>query len=68
MSTHQRRRITEMLTNLLKDLGEIGVAIGGDGELKVSKLDIALVYVYVSKLPTSLNYLNIKDKLMNTFN
>lgn len=26
--THQRRRITEMLTNLLKDLGEIGVAIG----------------------------------------
>jgi hypothetical protein len=24
-----------MLTNLLKDLGEIGVAIGGDGEMKV---------------------------------
>ncbi|KAF4520999.1 hypothetical protein B566_EDAN002495 [Ephemera danica] len=31
MSTHQRRRITEMLTNLLKDLGEIGVSIGGEG-------------------------------------
>jgi hypothetical protein len=35
MSTHQRKRITEMLTNLLKDLGEIGVAIGGDGDMKV---------------------------------
>jgi kinesin family protein 5 len=35
MSTHQRKRITEMLTNLLKDLSEIGLAIGGDGEIKV---------------------------------
>jgi kinesin family protein 5 len=35
MSTHQRKRITEMLTNLLKDLGEIGVSIGGDGDMKV---------------------------------
>lgn len=24
-----------MLTNLLKDLGEIGVSIGGDGDMKV---------------------------------
>jgi len=35
MSSHQRKRINEMLTNLLKDLGEIGVAIGGDGDMKV---------------------------------
>lgn len=35
MSTHQRKRINEMLSNLLKDLGEIGVAIGGDGDMKV---------------------------------
>jgi len=35
MSTHQRRRITEMLTNLLKDLAEIGVAIGGESDMKV---------------------------------
>ncbi|CAG2054473.1 unnamed protein product [Timema podura] len=40
MSTHQRKRITEMLTNLLKDLGEIGLAIGGDGELKVCILPL----------------------------
>lgn len=40
MSTHQKRRITEMLTNLLKDLAEIGVAIGGEGEMKVNSLSI----------------------------
>jgi len=39
LSTHQRKRITEMLTNLLKDLGEIGTSIGGDGgEIKVNNL------------------------------
>jgi hypothetical protein len=35
-----------MLTNLLKDLGEIGVAIGGDGDVKVySFLDVCCLYV-----------------------
>ncbi|XP_076291967.1 kinesin heavy chain isoform X1 [Lasioglossum baleicum] len=36
MSAHQRKRIAEMLANFLKDLGEIGVAIGGDENLKVA--------------------------------
>ncbi|XP_053983845.1 kinesin heavy chain isoform X1 [Hylaeus anthracinus] len=36
MSAHQKKRIAEMLANLLKDLGEIGVAIGGDENLKVA--------------------------------
>lgn len=36
MSAHQRKRIAEMLANFLKDLGEIGVAIGGDENLKVN--------------------------------
>ncbi|XP_012534468.1 kinesin heavy chain isoform X2 [Monomorium pharaonis] len=38
MSTHQRKRIAEMLANFLKDLGEIGVAIGGESNenLKIS--------------------------------
>lgn len=38
MSAHQRKRIAEMLANFLKDLGEIGVAIGGDENLKVKTL------------------------------
>ncbi|XP_076168433.1 kinesin heavy chain isoform X1 [Ptiloglossa arizonensis] len=36
MSAHQKKRIAEMLANFLKDLGEIGVAIGGDENLKVT--------------------------------
>nr|CAG4643721.1 EOG090X014G [Lepidurus arcticus] len=31
MSTIQKKRITDMLTNLLKDLGEMGSSIGGTG-------------------------------------
>lgn len=36
MSAHQRKRIADMFANFLKDLGEIGVAIGGDENLKVT--------------------------------
>lgn len=36
LSTHQKRRITEMLSNLMKDLAEIGVSFGNDIDLKVS--------------------------------
>jgi hypothetical protein len=51
MSTHQRKRINEMLTNLLKDLGEIGVAIGGDGDVKVFFfLEICCSYVQLSNM------------------
>ena len=33
---HLRKRATEMLTNLLKDLGEVGVAVGGSAaDMKV---------------------------------
>lgn len=52
MSTHQRRRITEMLTNLLKDLTEIGVSIGNEGDLKVSVLCIQTLQVSLTHLCT----------------
>ncbi|KAL7297846.1 hypothetical protein TKK_0008877 [Trichogramma kaykai] len=57
MSTHQRKRIAEMLTNLLKDLGEIGAAIGGDENFKVlpdsnGKLEeeFTVARLYISKI------------------
>lgn len=47
MSAHQRKRTAEMLTNLLKDLGEIGVAIGGDESLKVKLILIIFFYIFI---------------------
>lgn len=36
MSIHQKKRTTDMLSNLLKDIAEIGSAIGSEVELNVS--------------------------------
>ncbi|GLH08597.1 Kinesin-like protein costa [Gryllus bimaculatus] len=64
MSSHQRKRITEMLTNLLKDLGEIGVAIGGENEIKVlsdsnGKLEeeFTVARLYISKMKSEVKNL-----------
>ena len=64
MSAHQRKRIAEMLTNLLKDLGEIGVAIGGDENLKVipdsnGKLEeeFTVARLYISKMKSEVKNL-----------
>lgn len=64
MWTHQRRRITEMLTNLLKDLGEIGVAIGGDGDMKISpdaigkiEEEFTVARLYISKMKSEVKNL-----------
>lgn len=51
MSAHQRKRIAEMLANFLKDLGEIGVAIGGDENLKVK-------FYLLNHLKIFFNFLN----------
>lgn len=44
LSAHQRKRIAELLTNLLRDLAEIGAAVGG------SELDFKLNVDTVGKL------------------
>lgn len=65
MSSHQRKRIMEMLANLLKDLSEIGVVIGGgDSEIKVSadsngKLEeeFTVARLYISKMKSEVKNL-----------
>lgn len=34
MSNHQKKRVTEMMSSLLKDLAEIGIAVGSN-DIKV---------------------------------
>lgn len=36
MSNHQRKRVTEMMSSLLKDLAEIGIAVGSN-DIKVKR-------------------------------
>ena len=36
MSNHQKKRVTEMMSSLLKDLAEIGIAVGSN-DVKVLK-------------------------------
>ncbi len=44
MSNHQKKRVTEMMSSLLKDLAEIGIAVGSN-DIKVLG---CLVYGYYS--------------------
>ncbi|KAH8269407.1 hypothetical protein KR018_002503 [Drosophila ironensis] len=76
MSSHQKKRITEMLTNLLRDLGEVGQAIapGESGiDLKMSALagtdaskveeDFTMARLYISKMKTEAK--NIAQRCSN---
>ncbi|RZF32621.1 hypothetical protein LSTR_LSTR014171 [Laodelphax striatellus] len=74
MSTHQRRRITEMLTNLLKDLSEIGVAIGGEGEIKLNpdsngkiEEEFTVARLYISKMKSEVKNLVQRCQGMETY-
>ncbi|KAK0178999.1 hypothetical protein PV327_007827 [Microctonus hyperodae] len=76
MSTHQRKRTAEMLTNLLKDLGEIGVAIGGDESLKCQitpdingKLEeeFTVARLYISKMKSEVKNMVQRCQGLETF-
>ncbi|KAG8231825.1 hypothetical protein J437_LFUL012319 [Ladona fulva] len=75
MSTHQKRRITEMLTNLLKDLAEIGLAIGGDGtDMKLSadtngkiEEEFTVARLYISKMKSEVKNLVQRCQNLETF-
>lgn len=57
MNSHQKKRIGEMLGNLLKELGEIGTTLGGEGtDIKISndsaKLEeeFTVARLYISRM------------------
>ncbi|CAH2001128.1 unnamed protein product [Acanthoscelides obtectus] len=71
MSSHQKKRIAEMLSNLLRELGEIGTTLGGTGtggagdaeQLKISndaaKLEeeFTVARLYISRMKTEVTNL-----------
>ncbi|EFA10675.1 kinesin heavy chain [Tribolium castaneum] len=64
MSSHQKKRIAEMLSNLLKELGEIGSTLGSDGsEIKISndaaKLEeeFTVARLYISRMKSEVTNL-----------
>lgn len=72
---HQKKRMTEMLTNLLKDLGEIGVVLGGNvsdirsaGDLS-GKVDeeFTVVRLYISKMKSEVKNLSQRCSQLESF-
>lgn len=44
MSNHQRKRVTEMMSSLLKDLAEIGIAVGSnDIKVEEEERDVGII-------------------------
>lgn len=73
MNSHQKKRIAEMLSNLLKELGEIGTTLGSEGtELKVSndsaKLEeeFTVARLYISRMKSEVT--NITQRLQEIEN
>jgi kinesin family member 5 len=67
-SIHQRKRLNEMLTNLMKDLGEIGIILGANpssviGELKIAgdsnkiEDEFTVARLYISKMKSEVKAL-----------
>lgn len=45
MTNHQKKRVTEMMSSLLKDLAEIGIAVGSNDIKVTSPGDDTLLHV-----------------------
>ncbi|XP_077284514.1 kinesin heavy chain isoform X3 [Arctopsyche grandis] len=76
MTAHQKKRLAEMLANLLKDLGDIGSAIGGtDNDIKINaesvgKLEeeFTVARLYISKMKSEVKNLAQRCQGLETSN
>lgn len=75
LEQHQRRRIAEMMTSLLKDLGEVGVALGGNvSDMKLhcdnNEVDeeFTMARLYVSKMKSEVKTLTQRCKSLEMTN
>lgn len=49
MTNHQKKRVTEMMASLLKDLAEIGIAVGSN-DIKVGRHCLATMSASVHRV------------------
>uniref|UniRef100_A0A8C9TFC0 Kinesin-like protein n=1 Tax=Scleropages formosus TaxID=113540 RepID=A0A8C9TFC0_SCLFO len=70
MTNHQKKRVTEMMSSLLKDLAEIGIAVGSN-DIKVSFLssgnglideEFTVARLYISKLKSEVKTMVKRSK------
>ncbi|XP_054166288.1 kinesin heavy chain-like [Oppia nitens] len=76
-SLHQRKRLNEMLTNLMKDLGDVGIILGANpssviGELKVAgdsnkmEDEFTVARLYISKMKSEVKALCSRTQQMES--
>uniref|UniRef100_A0A8C5HLV1 Kinesin-like protein n=1 Tax=Gouania willdenowi TaxID=441366 RepID=A0A8C5HLV1_GOUWI len=71
MTNHQKKRVTEMMSSLLKDLAEIGVAVGSS-DIKVTSNtgvmdeEFTVARLYISKMKSEVKTLVKRSKLLES--
>ncbi|XP_047200556.1 kinesin-1 heavy chain [Hippoglossus stenolepis] len=71
MTNHQKKRVTEMMSSLLKDLAEIGIAVGSN-DIKQQESsghideEFTMVRLYISKMKSEVKTMVKRRKLLES--
>uniref|UniRef100_A0A8C6UB62 Kinesin-like protein n=1 Tax=Neogobius melanostomus TaxID=47308 RepID=A0A8C6UB62_9GOBI len=71
MTNHQKKRVTEMMSSLLKDLAEIGIAVGSN-DIKVTLStgmmdeEFTMVRLYISKMKSEVKTMVKRSKQLES--
>uniref|UniRef100_A0A7N8YA58 Kinesin-like protein n=1 Tax=Mastacembelus armatus TaxID=205130 RepID=A0A7N8YA58_9TELE len=69
MTNHQKKRVTEMMSSLLKDLAEIGVAVGSNDIKESSGLideEFTVARLYISKMTSGVKAIVKRSKQLES--
>uniref|UniRef100_A0AAX7SCV7 Kinesin-like protein n=1 Tax=Astatotilapia calliptera TaxID=8154 RepID=A0AAX7SCV7_ASTCA len=69
MTNHQKKRVTEMMSSLLKDLAEIGIAVGSNDIKESSGLideEFTVARLYISKMKSEVKTMVKRSKLLES--
>uniref|UniRef100_A0A8C7ZK58 Kinesin-like protein n=1 Tax=Oryzias sinensis TaxID=183150 RepID=A0A8C7ZK58_9TELE len=72
MTNHQKKRVTEMMSSLLKDLAEIGIAVGSN-DIKVNSInngvideEFTVARLYISKMKSEVKTMVRRSKQLES--